>query len=123
MQRQPQGPTLAQQIGAQQQAAIVAQSQPQAPTMPMLGMQSSGPAQPPAAPVPGNTSFQPGGSNMAFSGPPQMLGAQGPPPPVLAPAGTYTDPNQQPQAPSFPWGADPSGLGGAQAGLGGYMGF
>lgn len=55
---------------------------------------------------------------------PQMLGMQAPAPPqMLQSAGTYTDPNVQPPPPTFTWGADPSGLGGAAANLGGYMGF
>jgi len=117
--------TLAQQL----QAAIVAASQSPtgaAPVMPpMLGAPAPPTTNKPAPPVmpttpSAPTPAQPPQGQQA----PQMLGMQAPTPPqMLQSAGTYTDPNVQPTPPTFTWGADPSGLGGAAANLGGYMGF
>lgn len=119
-------PTLAQQL----QAAIVAASQSPTGAAPVMPPILGAPAAPtnttaaappmmpttPSAPTP----VQPPQGQQA----PQMLGVQATtPPPMLQSAGTYTDPNVQPAPPTFTWGADPSGLGGAAANLGGYMGF
>lgn len=118
-------PTLAQQL----QAAIVAASQSPtgaAPVMPMLGAPSP-PTKPTAAtpPMMPTTSASPAPVQPPQGAQaPQMLGMQAPTPPqMLQSAGSYTDPNVQPPPPTFTWGADPSGLGGAAANTGGIMGF
>src|SRR5258708_5156965 len=118
-------PPAAQQL----QAAIVAASQSGTPpAMPMLGMSGAPPSYAPPAPPPVKMpSYSRPPTPDAQQQTPEMLGVQGtpgvPPPQMLAPAGSYVSPNAQPPPPTFPWGGDPSGLGGAAANLGGYMGF